>query len=142
MCIRDRYLTPLMFAVRDTPQDSTGFTPFELMYGRSVRTPMTIVKELWTGEVEDAENVATYQYVIDLRQRIEDTCALAKEQLAKVQAKNQKYYNHRARNRELKIGDLVLLLLPTERNKLTLAWRGPFRAVSYTHLTLPTKRIV
>ena len=48
-----RYLTPLMFAVRDTPQDSTGFTPFELLYGRSVRTPMTILKELWTGEVED-----------------------------------------------------------------------------------------
>ena len=28
-----RYLGPLMFAVRDTPQDSTGFTPFELLYG-------------------------------------------------------------------------------------------------------------
>jgi len=66
-----RYLTPLMFAVRDTPQHSTGFTPFELLYGRSVRTPMTILKELWTGEVED---------VIDRRERIEETCALAKEQ--------------------------------------------------------------
>ena len=62
-----RYLTPLMFAVRDTTQDSTGFTPFELLYGRSVRTPMTILKELWTGDVEDQENVSTYQYVIDLR---------------------------------------------------------------------------
>jgi len=31
-----RYLSPLMFTVRDTPQDSTGFTPFELLYGRSV----------------------------------------------------------------------------------------------------------
>jgi len=41
-----RYLTPLMFAVRDTPQDSTGFTPFELLYRRIVRTPMTILKEL------------------------------------------------------------------------------------------------
>ena len=60
-----RCLTPLMFAVRDTPQDSTGFTPFELLYARSVRTPMTILKELWTGEVEDQENVSTYQYVID-----------------------------------------------------------------------------
>ena len=25
--------------------------------------------------------------------------------------------------------DLVLLLLPTERNKLTLSWRGPFTVV-------------
>ena len=75
-----RYLTPLMFAVRDTPQDSTGFTPFELLYGRNVRTPMTILKELRTGKVEDQENVLTYQYVINLRERIEETCALAKEQ--------------------------------------------------------------
>jgi len=89
-------------------QDSTGFTPFELLYGRSVRTTMTILKELWTGEVEHQQNVSTYQYVIDLRERIEETCALAKEQLAETQKKNQKYYNRRARNRELQPGDLVL----------------------------------
>ena len=87
---------------------------------------MTILKQLWTGEVEDKENVSTYQYVIDLRERIEETCALAKKQLAETQKKNQKYYNRRARNRE---GDLVLLLLPTEGNKLTLSWRGPYTVV-------------
>ena len=42
-----RYLGPLMFAVRDTPQDSMGFTPFELIYGRSVRTPLSL-RKLWT----------------------------------------------------------------------------------------------
>jgi len=31
----NRYLVPLMFAVRDTPQDGTGFSPFELLYGRT-----------------------------------------------------------------------------------------------------------
>jgi len=40
-----RYLGPLMFAVHDTPQDSTGFTPFELLYGYRVRTPMTLLKK-------------------------------------------------------------------------------------------------
>jgi len=39
-----RYLSPLMFAVRDTPQDRTGFTPFELLNGYQVRTPMTLSK--------------------------------------------------------------------------------------------------
>jgi len=70
-----------------------------------------------------------FQYVINLRERIEETCALAKEQLAETQKKNQKYYNRRARTRELQQGDLVLLLLPTERNKLALSWRGPFTVV-------------
>jgi len=40
------YLGPLMFAVRDTPQDSTGFTPFEVIYGRSVHRPMSLLRKL------------------------------------------------------------------------------------------------
>ena len=54
---------------------------------------------------------------------------MAKTELAKVQDRNQRYYNRRTRNRSLKIGDSVLLLLPTEHNKLTLAWRGPYDVV-------------
>ena len=57
-----RYLGPLMFAVRDTPQDSTGFTPFELLYGHKVLTPMTLLKRIWTGEDEDPEVKTAYQY--------------------------------------------------------------------------------
>jgi len=70
-----------------------------------------------------------YQYVVDLRDRVEETCKMAKEELAKVQVRNQKYYNKRTRDRKLQVGDSVLLLLPTERNKLTLAWRGPYKVV-------------
>ena len=54
---------------------------------------------------------------------------MAKVELAKVQVRNQKYYNKRTRDRKLQVGDSVLLLLPTERNKLTLAWRGPYKVV-------------
>jgi len=72
-----------MFAVRDTPQDSTGFTPFELLYGHKVRTPMTLLKRIWTGEDEDPEVKAAYQYVIDLRERVEETCEMARNELAK-----------------------------------------------------------
>ena len=31
--------------------------------------------------------------------------------------------------RYFSVGDSVLLLLPTEHNKLTLAWRGPYKVV-------------
>jgi len=43
--------------------------------------------------------------------------------------RNQTYYTRRARERRLNIGDSVLLLIPTENNKLTLAWRGPYEVV-------------
>jgi len=64
-----------------------------------------------------------------LGERIEETYQLAQEEIAKVQKRNQTYYNRRVRERKLNIGDSVLLLLPTENNKLTLAWRGPYKVV-------------
>jgi len=80
-------------AGRDTPQDSTGFTPFELLYGYQVRTTMTLLKRLWRGDNEDPEVKTSYQYVVGLKHRVEETCELAKNELAKVQTRNQKYYN-------------------------------------------------
>ena len=46
----DRYLPAVLFAYREVPQASTGFSPFELLYGRKVRGPIDILKELWAGE--------------------------------------------------------------------------------------------
>ena len=91
---------------------------------------MTLLKRLWTGDNEDPEVKTSYQYVVDLKHRVEETCELAKNELAKIQTRNQKYYNRKTRERKLNVGDSVLLLLPTERrNKLTLAWRGPYKVV-------------
>ena len=42
----DRYLESVLFAYREVKQESTGFSPFELLYGRTVRGPMTILQEL------------------------------------------------------------------------------------------------
>ena len=125
----DRYLTPLLFAVRDVPQASTGFSPFELLYGRTVRGPMNILREMWTNDTDVDEIKTAYQYVIDLRARIEETCNLAQTELAKVQVKNQRYYNLKVKDRKLEVNDQVLLLLPTDKNKLLLHWKGPFRVV-------------
>jgi len=112
-----KYLGPLMCAVRDTPQDSTGSTIFELLYSYQVCTPMTSLKWLWTGDNKDPKVKMPYQYVVDLRQRVEETCKLARNKLAKVQTRNQRYYNKKTREQKLNLRDSVLLL-PTERNKL------------------------
>ena len=59
----DRYLEPLLFAHLEAPQESTHFSLFELFYGRSVRGPMAILKELWSKEGTGTEVTHTYQYV-------------------------------------------------------------------------------
>ena len=125
----DRYLGALLFAYREAPQASLGFSPFELIYGRSVRGPLSLLKEIWTGEQPAEQTRSTYEYVFDLQNRLQDTCKLAHEHLVKAKEQQRKYYNQKSRNRSFNIGDKVLLLLPTDHNKLLLHWKGPFDVV-------------
>src|SRR5215469_1999670 len=125
-----RFIAPLLFSYREVPQESTGFAPFELLYGKTIRGPMQIVKELWTKEVTEDEIRNSYSYVLELRERIEKTLKLATENLGRAQARYKRYYDRRAIERKFKIEDLVLVLLPTSHNKLLMTWIGPCRVVS------------
>ena len=123
----DRYLPAVLFAYREVPQASTGFSPFELLYGRKIRGPMDILQELWAGTNAEADVHNAYQYVVDLRNRLEETCQLARDNLEEAQGKYRHHYNKKARNRVFAVGQRVYLLLPTDHNKLLLQWRGPYR---------------
>ena len=92
-----RFINPLLFAYREVPQESAGFSPFELLYGRAVRGPMIILKELWTKEVEEPEVKNSYQYVFELREKLEETLKLAHSQLQKAQDKGKHYYDRKSR---------------------------------------------
>lgn len=122
----DRYLPALLFAYREVPQESLGFSPFEMIFGRHVRGPLTVLKELWTKTNLPEETKTTYEYVVDLRNRLERTCNLAHEALEKSGARYRRYYNAKARGRKIVPGDRVLVLLPTDDNKLLMHWKGPF----------------
>ncbi|XP_033756184.1 uncharacterized protein LOC117338928 [Pecten maximus] len=123
----DKYINALLFAYREVPQESLGFSPFEMLYDRTVRGPMMILKELWTKQVPDPETKTTYQYVIDLKAKLEDTCEMAQKQLRTSKIRQASYYNRKTKERQLNVGQKVLILLPTKRNKLEMQWRGPYR---------------
>ena len=105
-----RYINPLLFAYREVPQESTGFSPFELLYGRAVRGPMFILKELWTKELEEPEVKNSYQYVFELREKLEDTLKLAHSELQKAQHKGKHNYDRKAKVRRFAQGDKVLIV--------------------------------
>ena len=121
-----RYINALLFAYREVPQESTGFAPFELLYGRTVRGPMQILQEVWTKEDTPEEVKISYQYVFELRERIEETLEIARGELQKAQSRQKHYYDRKAKRKELKVGDQVLVLLPTDKNKLLMQWKGPY----------------
>ena len=56
----NRYINALLFAYREVPQASTGFSPLG-RYERTVRGPMAILKELWTEEFDELEVKTSYQ---------------------------------------------------------------------------------
>jgi len=130
----DRYISPLLFAYRGVKQESLGFSPFELLYGRSVRGPMEILRELWTKEKVEGEIKTTYEYVLDLRNRIADTCELARTGLAKAKEKQNNYYNKRAKKRELKVGGKALVLRADDNNALLMHWQGPYNVTAKENL--------
>ena len=62
----DKYLPAVLFEYREVPQSSFGFSLFELLFGRTVRGPMTILKEHWSNKTYSPDIKTTYQYIVDL----------------------------------------------------------------------------
>jgi len=56
----DRYNDALLFAYREAPLESLGFAFFELLYGRRVKGPLQILRQLWTREQANPEVRTTY----------------------------------------------------------------------------------
>ena len=47
------------------------------MYGRTVRGPVQILKDSWCEEEEVPKVTTSYQYVLELRERLNETIKLA-----------------------------------------------------------------
>ena len=91
------------------PQAATGFSPFELVFGREVRGPLDILKEGWEAGKRASESVISH--VLSLGERLELMSELVKEHMSETQQKQKVWYDRTARMRELKLKDQVLVLL-------------------------------
>ena len=58
----------VLFAYRKVPQESTGFSPFELIYSRDVRGPLDVLKESWSSDEKEMDDILTY--VMKTRERM------------------------------------------------------------------------
>ena len=58
----------LLFAVRESVQESLGFSPFELVFGHAVHGPLLLLKEKWLDE--DPEKISVLKYVATFKDRL------------------------------------------------------------------------
>ena len=95
---------------------------------------MQIQRKLWSVEETDERALLTYQYVIDLRERLEKTCKLAQDNVRKLDIKHNAFYDERTWSRKFDVGDKVRLLLPSESNEILLQWNGLYEILEVVNV--------
>ena len=114
----------LLFAVRESVQESLGFSPFELVFGHSVGGPLKLLKEKFLSNDETPLNLL--QYVSDFRNRLSRACDVATSNLKTSQGKMKARYDNHVIDRKFKSGDKVLALLPIPGRPLQARYFGPY----------------
>ncbi|XP_026005285.1 uncharacterized protein LOC113010452 [Astatotilapia calliptera] len=122
----DQWLPFLLFAYREVPQASTGFSPFELLYGWEVQGPLDLVRKGWESSTVAPNEKGVVQFVLEMRERLERYQAEAEANLRDAQRSQKIWYDQQARQREFQPGQKVLLLLPSSNSKLLAKWQGPY----------------
>ena len=94
----DKFIQPLLFAYREVPQCSTGFSPFELLFGHTVRGPLYLLKERLLSDDCDPEQIPITTYVMKMRDRVREFMKLANENEKEMKKKEKVYYDRSCRN--------------------------------------------
>lgn len=136
----DEGLPLLLFAVRETPQESLGFSPCDLVFGHTVRGPLRLLKDKWLSDSpQPAHNLLDYVSVF--RERLHNVCDLARENLSQAQLKMKRRFDKKSESREFQHGDKVLVLLPLPGSSLQSKFSGPYvveRKISDTDYVIGT----
>lgn len=123
----DRFVPCLLWAYREVPNDVTGASPFELMFGREPNGPLAILKQTWTGDWTPPTglNKPAGMYLKQLRERMAEMSKVVSERTARKQKEYASRYNLRTRDKAFQPGDVVLILESDDSSKLKSKWKGP-----------------
>uniref|UniRef100_A0A3P9JPF0 Gypsy retrotransposon integrase-like protein 1 n=1 Tax=Oryzias latipes TaxID=8090 RepID=A0A3P9JPF0_ORYLA len=101
-----QHVKPLVHAYNCTKNEVTGFTPYELLFGRCPRLPVDLAFGL---SVREPRSISHSDYVKNLRSRLEESYKLASKHAFKSAAKNKARFDKRITPSSLDIGDRVLV---------------------------------
>ena len=112
------YLPSMVHAYNCTPHETTGYSPYELMFGRKPILPIDV-------EMMPPNEVAPLsKFVSDLQEHVKYSQELAGKKLAQKASKAKEKYDKRAVAAGLQPGDTVLIKKTTSsgREKLADRW--------------------
>ncbi len=123
-------LQTLTFAYNCTANESTGYAPFYLMYGRIPRLPIDVMF-CSVGRDDDVTDYGSY--VSKTRDVLKEALNLAQANANSSQQRQTELYNMRTKGCDIEEGDWVLLANKGERGRRILAdkWESvPYVVVS------------
>ena len=123
----DDNLPYVLFVLRDSPSESTGFSPFELIFAHQVRGPLSRIKESLLGA--EHREFSLLHWIGGVRHKLLRCWELAAEHLDESQSRAKHWFDKRAVQREFTPGDRVLVLLPHRGDPFEAKFQGPFEVV-------------
>ena len=120
----DEQLKFALYAMRATPNRSTGFAPFEIIHGRVLRSPLDLV--LQEIDTVSCRNVKVVEWLEELQRRVSKIREEVERNIGKPQCERKEKHDVRAVVRSFSVGDKVLTRVPGLRSKLEGSWEGPF----------------
>ncbi len=117
----------VLFVLRQMPHADSEYSPFDMVYGFRVRTPLDA---LYHGLYEvEAEKLNVCEWVTRMAERLENVRDSAALGVAKGKESRLQYLNRGTKMREFKEGDLVLYRVPGRTCKLSDSWQGPYKVL-------------
>ena len=99
--------------------EATGFTQFQLLFGRTVLGPSELVKKQW----QDKESlpIPVSEFLSELYTNL---LAMTSDLAAK--KKYKQWYDQGTRNKSFQPGEYVLIVNPVGSSKLEATYNGPY----------------
>ena len=123
----DLHIPMVMMAYRTSVQESTGCTPFYLMFGREGRLPADVMFRLPSSPMQ------VNKYAQDMRFRMEQAYQLVRDRLQLQQRRQKALYDRTTNGSLYAIGDHVWLHCPAvpkgKSAKLHRYWQGPYKVI-------------
>ena len=124
----DKKLRLVCMAYNTSVHQSTGFSPFFLLFGHQARLPVDLA--YGTAPMEE---MTTQEYVRNLRQTLEEAYSTVRNRTGAALERQKELYNRKVHGDEYQVGDLVWLHNPVipkrAKRKLHCPWTGPYRVV-------------
>lgn len=102
-----------------------------------MRGPLSLLRDLWESEEKafGDETRTMHEYVINPREKLQESCKPAQEELEKARVCHQHYYDKHTSDREVESGKVLCCFLTINSScngRVHLPWQGKLKLTGIT----------